>query len=72
MTIFFEVRLQYGIVSLCNQLLAEFSSNQLQTLLRFYKYIEDMHVTFAGKKRSFDKITAFFTWTLLRLGFSKG
>ena len=28
----FQVRLQYGVASLCNQLLPEFSSNQFETL----------------------------------------
>ena len=37
----FQVRLQYGIASLCNQLLPEFSSYQFETLHRCYKHIED-------------------------------
>ena len=35
----FQVRLQYGVASLCNQLLPEFSSNQFETLHRCYKHI---------------------------------
>ena len=35
------------------------------TLHRYYKHIEDVHVT----KRIFDKITAFFTWTYQTLEF---
>ena len=30
----FQVRLQYGVASLCNQLLPEFSSNQFETFHR--------------------------------------
>ena len=56
-----QARLQYGVASLCNQLLPEFSSNQFETLHRCYKHIEDVHVTFAGKKIIFDKIMAFWT-----------
>ena len=43
----FQVRLQYLVASLCNQLLPEFSSNQFETLHRCYKHIEDVHVTFS-------------------------
>ena len=42
----FQVRLQFGVASLCNQVLSEFSSNQYETLHRCYKHIEDMHVAF--------------------------
>ena len=42
----FQVMLQYGVASLCNQVLSEFSSNQFETLHRCYKHIEKMHVTF--------------------------
>ena len=41
----FDVRLQYRVSSLCNQLLPGFSSNQFETLQRCYKHIEDVHVT---------------------------
>ena len=67
--------LQYGVASLCNQLLSEFSGNQFETLHRCYKHIDDVHVTFcsfAGKNLIFDKITTFLTYTGLRLGFSNG
>ena len=57
----FQQRLQYWVASLCNQLLPEFSNNQSETLHRCYKHIEDVHVTLAGKKIIFDKITAFWT-----------
>ena len=53
--------LQYGVASLCNQLLSEFSGNQFETLHRCYKHIEDVRVTFAGEKLVFDKITTFLT-----------
>ena len=33
-------------------------------------YIEDVHVIFAGEKIIFDKITAFWTYTIFRLGFN--
>ena len=49
----FQVRLQYGVASLCNQLLQEFSSNQFETLHRCYKYIEDVHVTFSRQEKNF-------------------
>ena len=55
----FEVRHQYGVASLCNQLLPEFSSNQFETLHRCYKHIEDVHVTLNRQENNFDKITAF-------------
>ena len=45
----FQVRLQYGVASWCNQLLPEFSSYQFETLHRCYKHIEDVHVTFSGQ-----------------------
>ena len=49
----FQVRLQYGVASLCNQLLPEFSSNQFETFHRCYKHIEDVHVTFSRKENNF-------------------
>ena len=49
----FQVRLQYGVASLCNQLLPEFSSNQFETLHRRYKHIEDVHVTFSRQANNF-------------------
>ena len=48
-----QVRFQFWVASLCNQLLAEFSSNQFETLHRCYKYNEDVHVTLVGKKNIF-------------------
>ena len=48
-----QVRLQYGVASLCNQLLPEFSSNQFETLHRCYKHIEDVHVTFSRQENNF-------------------
>ena len=38
---------------LCNQLLSEFSSNQSETLQRFYKHFEDVHVTFSRQENHF-------------------
>ena len=49
----FQVRLQYGVASLCNQLLPEFSSNQFETLKRCYKHIEDAHVIFSRQENNF-------------------
>ena len=49
----FQVRLQYGVASLCNQLLPEFSSNQFETLQRCYKHIENAHVTFSRQENNF-------------------
>ena len=49
----FQVRLQYGVASLCNQLLPECSSNQFETMHRCYKHIEDVHVTFSRQENNF-------------------
>ena len=49
----FQVRLQYGVASLCNQFLPEFSSNQIETLHRCYKHIEDVHVTLSRQENNF-------------------
>ena len=49
----FQVRLRYGVASLCNQLLPDFSSNQFETLHRFYKHIEDVHMTFSRQENNF-------------------
>ena len=49
----FQVRLQSGVASLCNQLLPEFSSNQFETLHRCYKHIENVHVTFSRQENNF-------------------
>ena len=68
----FQVRLQYWVASLCNQLLLEFSSNQFETFHRFYMHIEDVHVTFSMQENNFDKITTFWTSTIFRLGFRLG
>ena len=57
----FQVRLQYWVASLCNQLLPEISSNQFETLHRCFKHIEDVHVSFSRQEIFFDKITAFWT-----------
>ena len=56
----FQVRLQYWVASLCNQLLPEFSSNQFETFHRFFKHIEVCMLLLADKKIIFDKIMAFF------------
>ena len=53
--------LQYGVASLCNQLLLEYSGNQFETVHRCYKPIEDVHVTFCKETLIFDKITIFLT-----------
>ena len=49
----FQLMLQYGVLTLCNQLLPEVSSNKLQTLHRCYKHIEDMHLTFCRPENYF-------------------
>ena len=59
--------LQYGVASLCNQLLSEYSGNQFETLHRCYKHIEDVHVTFCTQKYNFDKVTAILTMTFQAL-----
>ena len=53
----FEVRRQYRIASLCNQLLPECSSNQFEKLHRCCKHIEDVRATFNGRKIFFYKIS---------------
>ena len=56
----FQIRLQYGVASLCNQLLSGFSNNQFETLHRCYTRIEYVYVTFfAGENIIFDKIRHF-------------
>ena len=49
----FQVRLQYGVASLCNKPLTEFSSNQFETLQRCQKHTEDVHVTFSRQENNF-------------------
>ena len=49
----FQARLQYGVASLCNQLLPEFSSNQFETFQRCYKHIENVHVAFSRQENNF-------------------
>ena len=49
----FQVRLQYGVASLCNQLLPEFSTNQFETFHICYKHIENVHVTFSRQENNF-------------------
>ena len=49
----FQVRLQYWVAILFNQLLPEFSSNQFETFYRCYKHIEDVHVTFSRQENNF-------------------
>ena len=49
----FQVRHQYWVASLCNQLLPEFSSNQFETFHRCYRHIEDVHVTFGRQENGF-------------------
>ena len=49
----FQVWLQYGVASLCNQLLPEFSSIQFETYHRCYKHIKDVHVTFSRQENNF-------------------
>ena len=57
----FQVRLQYGVASLCNQLLPEFSSNQFETLHRCICILKMCLWLLADKKIIMDKITAFWT-----------
>ena len=49
----FQVRLQYEVASLCNQLLSEFSSNQFETFLRCIKHIEEAHMIFSRQDNNF-------------------
>ena len=49
----FQVWLQYGVASSCNQILPKFSSNQFETLHRCYKHIEDVDVTFGRQENNF-------------------
>ena len=56
----FEVKLQYGVASLCNQFLSGLSSNQFETVYRCCKHIEHVHVTFCGPKNNFWQIYSIF------------
>ena len=49
----FEVCLQYRVASLYNQLLPWFSSNQVETLHRCYKHIENVYVAFSKEENKF-------------------
>ena len=49
----FQVSLQYGVASLGNQLLLEFSSNQFETFHRCNKHIEDVHLTLSRQENNF-------------------
>ena len=49
----FQVRLQYWVTSLCNQLLPEFSSNEFETLHVCSKHIEDVNMTFSRQENNF-------------------
>ena len=49
----FQVRLQYWVASLYNQLLPEFSSNQFETFHRCYKHNENVHVSFSRPENYF-------------------
>ena len=49
----FEVSLQHRVASLYNQLFPGFSSNQFETLRRYYKHMEDVHVTFSKQENNF-------------------
>ena len=42
-----------GVAGLCSKLLSEFSSNEFETLHRYYKLIEDLHAIY---RRNFNKI----------------
>ena len=58
----FQVRFQFWVASLCNQLLPEFSSNQFKTLHKCYQHIEDVRVISSRQENHFfDKMTAFWT-----------
>ena len=49
----FQVRLQYWVSCLCDQLLPGFACNQFETLHRCYKHIEDMHMIFGKQENNF-------------------
>ena len=49
----FQVRLQYWVASLCNQLLPGFASNQFETLHSCYKHNEDVQVTSSRQENNF-------------------
>ena len=67
---YFEVRFQLGVARLCQQLLSELSSIQFETLHRYYKQVEDVHVTFAHKYITIDTISAILTLTFQKLVYS--
>ena len=50
----FEIKCQYGVARLCNnQHLSKFSSIQFETLHRYDKHIEEVHLTFCTQKYNF-------------------
>ena len=49
----FEVSLQRRVASLCNRLLPGFASNQFETLHRYYKHNEDVHMIFSKQENHF-------------------
>ena len=49
----FQVRLQYWVASLCNQLLPEFSSNHFETFHISWKHLENVPVTFSRPENHF-------------------
>ena len=67
-----EVSLLIQFSRLCNQLLAEFSGNQLATFHRYFTHIEKVHVTFAAEKHFVMKLRVFSLRQFLRSGFDIG
>ena len=65
----FEVRLQYRIASLRNQLHPEFASKPFKSLHRCNKRIQDVHLILYRQK-IFGRNTAFLSYTILRFGFN--
>ena len=57
----FQVSLQYGVASLCNQLLTEFSSNQFEIFQEVISILKMCMCLLADKKIISDKIAAFWT-----------
>ena len=56
---------------MCNrQLLLQFSMDHFETMHTCCGYIEDVHVNFCRGKIIVDKIMAFWTETIFRLGFN--
>ena len=49
----FQVRLQYWVASLCNQLLPRVFKQSIWNFAQMYMHIEDVHVTFSRQENNY-------------------